>query len=92
MPERPGYNKRLRRSGERMAHVLRALARDCPSRHDDVWLVDSTPVERGRSRETEKRSDLADGSRKQAVVPEQHDVLVVGDEPGRMASRRVGDR
>jgi len=26
---------------------------------DDVWLVDSTPVECGRSRETAKRSDLA---------------------------------
>ncbi len=27
--------------------------------HDDVWLVDSTPVECGRSRETQKRSSLA---------------------------------
>ena len=61
VPERPGYNKRLRRSGELMAHVLRALARDCPSWHDDVWLVASTPVECGRSRETQHRSDLADG-------------------------------
>jgi DDE family transposase len=26
---------------------------------DDVWIVDSTPVECGRSRETVKRSDLA---------------------------------
>jgi len=26
---------------------------------DDVWVVDSTPVECGRSRETVKRSDLA---------------------------------
>ena len=62
VPERAGYNKRLRRSGELMAHVLRALTRDCPSRHDDVSLVDSTPVECGRSRETQKRSDLADGA------------------------------
>ena len=59
VPERPGYNKRLRRSGELMAHVMAALARDCPSYHDDVWVVDSTPVECGRSRETQKRSDLA---------------------------------
>ena len=28
-------------------------------RSDDVWVVDSTPVECGRSRETAKRSDLA---------------------------------
>ena len=61
LPERPGYNKRLRRSGELMAHVLGALARDCPAWHDDVWLVDSTPVECGRSRETQQRSDLTDG-------------------------------
>ena len=40
-----------------MQHVLGALARDCPSYHDDVWLVDSTPVECGRSRETQKRSE-----------------------------------
>ena len=59
LPRRPGYNKRLRRSGELMAHVMAALARDCPSWHDDVWLVDSTPVPCGRSRETQRRSDLA---------------------------------
>ncbi len=59
LPQRPGYNKRLRRSGELLPHVLAALARDCPAWHDDVWVVDSTPVECGRSRETQKRSDLA---------------------------------
>ena len=57
LPERAGYNKRLRRSGELMAHVLGALARDCPSWYDDIWVVDSTPVECGRSRETQKRSE-----------------------------------
>ena len=40
-----------------MAHILGALARDCPSWHDDVWVVDSTPVECGRSRETQQRSE-----------------------------------
>jgi len=58
LPDRPGYNKRLRHAGELMRHVIGALARDCPSWHDDLWLVDSTPVECGRSRETVKRSDL----------------------------------
>ena len=48
-----------RRSGELIEHVMACLARACPSWHDDVWLVDSTPVECGRSRETQKRSDLA---------------------------------
>jgi len=59
LPDRPGYNKRLRRCGELFQHVIAAVARDCPSFHDDVWLIDSTPVECGRSRETVKRSDLA---------------------------------
>jgi len=59
LPDRPGYNKRLRHAGELFHHVIAALARACPSFTDDVWLVDSTPVECGRSRETVKRSDLA---------------------------------
>jgi len=59
VPDRPGYNKRLRRSGQLLQHVTAYLARQCPSFHDDLWLVDSTPVECGRSRETAKRSDLA---------------------------------
>ena len=59
LPQRSGYNKRLRRSGALMQHVIAALARECPSWHDDVWLVDSTPVERGRGRETQRRCDLA---------------------------------
>lgn len=59
LPERPGYNKRLRRSGQLLQHVIAYLARACPSWNDDLWLVDSTPVECGRSRETAKRSDLA---------------------------------
>ncbi len=59
LPQRPAYNKRLRRAGAMMQHIIAALARDCPSWHDDLWLVDSTPVECGRSRETVKRSDMA---------------------------------
>ena len=59
VPQRSGYNKRLRRCGELMRHVIDALARECPSYCDDVWLVDSTPVECGRSRATQRRSDLA---------------------------------
>jgi hypothetical protein len=40
-------------------HIIAYLARSCPSWTDDVWLVNSTRVECGRSRETTKRSDLA---------------------------------
>jgi hypothetical protein len=59
LPERPAYNKRLRRSVAMLQGVLRVLATRCAAWHDDVWLIDSTPVECGRSRATAKRSDLA---------------------------------
>ncbi len=59
LPDHDGYNKRLRRSAEMIGHVTAALARDCPDWHDDVWLVDSTPVPCGASRPTARRSDLA---------------------------------
>jgi len=59
LPQQPGYNKRLRRAGSLIRHCIRALAADTTVWTDDVWVVDSTPVECGRSRETAKRSDLA---------------------------------
>lgn len=59
LPQRSGYNKRLRHVAATMQHIIGVIARDCPSWHDDLWLVDSTPVECGRSRETVKRSDMA---------------------------------
>jgi hypothetical protein len=40
-------------------HCIRVLAADATVWADDVWVVDSTPVQCGRSRETAKRSDLA---------------------------------
>ena len=58
IPNRSGYNKRLRNSVAMMRHIIAMLARTCPSYHDDIWLVDSTPVECGRSRQTARRSDL----------------------------------
>jgi Transposase DDE domain len=59
LPKQPGYNKRLRKASELIRHVTRALARNTTLWSDDVWVVDSTPVECGRSRETVKRSGLA---------------------------------
>ncbi|MGY4901812.1 IS982 family transposase [Streptomyces sp. 900116325] len=58
-PEQPGYNKRLRKSADLLRRVTRLLATDTSVWSDDVWIVDSTPVECGRSRETVKPSDLA---------------------------------
>lgn len=59
LPKQPGYNKRLRKAAGLLRRVTRLLATDTSVWSDDVWIVDSTPVECGRSRETVKRSDLA---------------------------------
>jgi Transposase DDE domain len=58
LPGQSGYNKRLRRTAELIRHAIRVVACDTTLWSDDVWVVDSTPVECGRSRETAKRSDL----------------------------------
>ena len=54
-----GYNKRLRKALGLFIRVIRMLAMDTTLWSDDVWVVDSTPVECARSRETVKRSDAA---------------------------------
>jgi hypothetical protein len=58
-PKQPGYNKRLRKAAELVRHVTRELATDTALWTGNAWVVDSTPVECGRSKETVKRSDLA---------------------------------
>ncbi len=58
LPAQPGYNKRLRKLATTMQAVLAHLAADTGLWSDDVWVVDSTPVECGRSRQTALRSDL----------------------------------
>jgi hypothetical protein len=59
LPRQPGYNKRLRAAAGLIRNCIRVLAAGTTVWTDDVWVVDSTPVECGRSRETAKRSDLA---------------------------------
>ena len=54
-----GYNKRMRKAFFLFIRVIRMLAMDTTLWTDDVWVVDSTPVECGRSRETARRSDAA---------------------------------
>jgi hypothetical protein len=56
LPRQAGYNKRLRGAAGLLRHAIRAVATDTSLWTDDVWIVDSTPVECGRSRETTKRS------------------------------------
>jgi hypothetical protein len=59
LPQQPRYNERLRRAAGLIRHAFRALAADATVWTDDVRVVDSAPVECGRSRETAKRSGLA---------------------------------
>jgi hypothetical protein len=59
LPRQAGDNKRLRGAAGLLRHAIRAVATDTSLWTDDVWIVDSTPVECGRSRETTKRSALA---------------------------------
>jgi hypothetical protein len=59
LPGQSGYNKRLRRTAELLRHTIRVVAMQTTLWSDDVWVVDSTPVECGRSRQTAKRSDRA---------------------------------
>ena len=59
IPQQSGYNKRQRNLTGVIQHIMVYLATSTGLLGDDVWVVDSTPVECGRSRETVKRSDLA---------------------------------
>jgi Transposase DDE domain len=59
LPRQPGYNKRLRKLAGTLTWLIGVLARDTSVWSDDVWVVDSTPVECARSRETARRSELA---------------------------------
>lgn len=58
-PQQSGYNKRLRKLAATTTWLITRLAAATSIADDDLWLVDSTPVECGRSRETAHRSDLA---------------------------------
>jgi Transposase DDE domain len=59
LPGQSGYNKRLRTALPLLKRVIRVLAADTDLWADQVWLVDSTPVECARSRPAAQRSDLA---------------------------------
>jgi hypothetical protein len=58
VPGQSGYNKRLRKAAGQLVAINRILATDTDLWADDTWVIDSTPVECGRSRQTAKRSDL----------------------------------
>src|SRR3954467_9257726 len=60
LPRQDGYWKRRTRLAEQIERLMAAFARDCPGYWDQIVLLDSTPVECGRSVETTRRSQLAD--------------------------------
>jgi hypothetical protein len=60
LPLQPGFHKRRRRLTETIEWLIGVFAADCPGHEDPVVLLDSTPVECGRSVETVRRSELAD--------------------------------
>lgn len=62
LPKRPGYYKRRERLSDTIETLIAVFARDSPSAHDDLVLVDSTPIECARSIETTRRSRLADAA------------------------------
>lgn len=62
LPKRPGYHKRRARLADTIEALIGEFARDSPGFHDDLLLVDSTPVECARSIETTRRSQLADAA------------------------------
>jgi hypothetical protein len=59
LPGQSGYAKRLRSRGGLVAAAITELARDTPSIHDRLRLLDSTPLPCAASRETVKRSARA---------------------------------
>jgi hypothetical protein len=59
LPGQSGYNKRLRKLADTMSWLIGVLGAGTSIVTDDVWVIDSTPVECARSRETVQRSDLA---------------------------------
>jgi hypothetical protein len=62
LPGQPGYFKRRRRLADTLEWLMEVFASQSPGFYDDLLLVDSTPVECARSRETVKRSQLSDAA------------------------------
>ena len=62
LPKRPGYLKRRQALSSTIEALIAVFARDSPGFHDDLVLVDSTPIECARSIETTRRSQLADAA------------------------------
>jgi Transposase DDE domain len=62
LPGQAGYFKRRRRLTDTLEWLMEVFASESPGFYDDLLLVDSTPLECARSRETVKRSALGDAA------------------------------
>lgn len=62
LPKQPGFHKRRARLTETIEWLIGVFAAESPGFHDDLLLIDSTPVECARSVETTRRSALADAA------------------------------
>lgn len=62
LPQQPGFHKRRARLAETIEWLIGVFAAQSLGAHDDVLLIDSTPVECARSVETTRRSALADAA------------------------------
>jgi hypothetical protein len=60
LPKQPGFHKRRARLSETIEWLIGVFASQSPGFHDDLLLIDSTPVECARSVETARRSQLGD--------------------------------
>src|SRR4051794_14508651 len=62
LPAQPGYFKRRRRLPDTLEWMMGIFASQNPGFQDELLLIDSTPMECARSRETVKRSALGDAA------------------------------
>ncbi len=62
LPAQPGYFKRRRCLSDALEWLMGVFASQSPGSEDNLLLIDSTPVECARSRETVKRSALGDAA------------------------------
>jgi len=60
LPSQSAYWRRRRRLADAIEWLMAHFAHESPGAGDDLLLVDSTPIECARSRETAKRSALGD--------------------------------
>lgn len=62
LPKRPGFHKRRAKLADTIEALIAEFASQSPGYHDNLLLVDSTPVECARSVETTRRSELGDAA------------------------------